>query len=582
MGDRPTTRNSAADPPDGPARIRRTLWQSRVGRLVLVGASIVPMVLCVADYDIWWLAFVAWIPLLAAIEGLRPRGALFYGWLIGTGTVFWGFFWMTTLLEKFAGFGLGASAAVTLLFAAYHGLLWGFAAMATAWLERRTLVPLWITAPLCWVAAEATIPNIFPIYMAQGWAWQPLWIQTAELGGVTTVSAIMVAINAGAYCVWRGWVRDGRIDRPAAAFTSSVLVLVPLYGAVRIAQVRDQMDAAPKLHIGVVQGNMSILEMAQRDQKPKILARHQRMSAKLADQGAEMVLWGETAYPNGRLFTRQSTQEPPPGNPWRIHVGFDVPAVIGAVTRDTTGESPYPYNTALFIDGDGKIAGSYDKVYRLIFGEYVPLVDPAWYLAKIPSAAHLEKGEGPKAVPFLGYRLGPFICYEDILPRYVRQTATQSVHVFVNLTNDAWFGKTHEPAQHLGLAVFRTVEHRKAMVRAVNTGVSAYIDPTGTVQHRTRLTDPDVDGPQSADGFVAEVPMMDPDHRTPYGRTGELWNALCILSMLLIGWRGPRRPVPRAADTQPHPPEPGAAAQPMTAEPSDGASKCGEEAASSD
>ena len=150
-------------------------------------------VLCVADWDIWVLGYVAWIPMLAAVEGTRPRQALFWGWLVGTFTVFWGFFWITELLVKFAGFPVPVGAPVTFLFASYHGLLWGLAMMVTVWLTARTKLPLWITAPLAWVAIEATLPNIFPIYMAQGWAAAPMLIQTAELGGVTTVSFVMVA-----------------------------------------------------------------------------------------------------------------------------------------------------------------------------------------------------------------------------------------------------------------------------------------------------------------------------------------------------------------------------------------------------
>jgi apolipoprotein N-acyltransferase len=79
--------------------------------------------------------------------------------------------------------------------------------------------------------------------------------------------------------------------------------------------------------------------------------------------------------------------------------------------------------------------------------------------------------------------------------------------------------------------VFRAVEHRKPLVRAVNTGVSVYVDPTGATHHRTRVTDPDVEGPQPPDGFVAEVPMMDAESWTPYGLTGELFNGLCIVGV---------------------------------------------------
>lgn len=522
---------------------------TRLHRLVLTALAVVPMVLCVADWDIWILGYVAWIPMLAAVDGTRPRQALFWGWLVGTLTVFWGFFWITELLVKFAGFPVPLGAPVTLLFASYHGLLWGLAMMLTVWLTARTKLALWITAPLCWVAVEATLPNIFPIYMAQGWAAAPVLIQTAELGGVTTVSFVMVATNAALYVILRQLWKARTLDRPAAIAAGVLLVTVPAYGKIRIAQVEAQMEAAPHLKVGVVQGNMSIAEMTQPRLRNRAFEGELRKSAELQAEGAQVILWGETAYPQSRIFHRGSEHEPPEGHPWRIHQGFDAPIILGAVTREDVrgvncGAKHKCWNTALLIDSDGKIIDSYDKVYRLVFGEYAPLVDPEWYLEQIPSASHLQKGAGPKALQLGDWRLGAFICYEDILPRYVRETAQQGVHVFVNLTNDAWFGKTHEPAQHLGLAVFRAVEHRKGMLRSVNTGISTYVDPVGRKVHRTKVTDPDIDGPQDPDGFVADVPMMDPEAKTPYMVTGELFNGLCILAVFVLGWRYRRDEVP--------------------------------------
>lgn len=514
---------------------------SRRARSFLAGISAVGMVLACPDYDVWWLGFVMWVPLFAAIDGARPKAALGYGTLTGAITVFWGFSWLSELLTKFAGFSLPAAIPIAGLFSAYHGLIWGLSALVIAWLARRApTVPLWITAPLIWVGVEATLPNIFPIYMAQAWAWQPMLVQAAEIGGVTMVSGSMVAINAGLYVLGKRWLLSRRLDRPAAAVTFALVVGIPAYGAMRISQVETQMAEAPTLRVGVVQGNMSIRQMATRKWKQRILAGQQQKSRELQDQGAELIVWGETAYPNGRVFVRQSVHDLPEGHEWRVRTGFTVPIIFGAVTRDHTGVEPYPYNTAILIGEDDQILGMYDKVYRLVFGEYVPIVDPEWYLSLIPSASHLEKGPGPGVIEMNGVRLGPFICYEDILPRFVREAANQDVHLFVNLTNDAWFGKTHEPAQHLGLAALRTVEHRKGLVRAVNTGISTYIDPTGRAHIKTRVTDPDIEGPQDPDGFVVDVPLMDPEHRTLYGRTGELFNGLCVLGVLIIALGGPR------------------------------------------
>ena len=509
-------------------------------RIIAALLSTVCMVLCCPDYDLWWLGLVAWVPYLWAIEGLRPRKAMLYGLLVGTLTVLWGFFWLNNLLTKFAHLPMVAAFPVTLAFSAWHGLIWGGAAALIAWLTRRGASVLYV-APMCWVVMEAILPNLFPIYMALGWCWQPLWIQTAELGGVTFVGATMVGLNAALYRVLVSQFSEDTLDRRALVVFLAWIIGIPAYGAIRIAQVEAQMEAAPKLKIAAVQGNFSIMQMRKRNEKIPILRRQQALTGQYQEQGAQLAIWGETAYPNSRAFHRASKTDLPDKSPWKVQRGFSIPVVFGTVTRDITGKEKYPYNTAIMLDGEGKVSGMYDKVYRLAFGEYAPLVDPEWYLKMIPNAAHIEKGKGPDVMklktPEGEWSLGPFICYEDILPRFVRDAANQGVHVFVNMTNDAWFGKTHEPSQHLGLAVFRTIEHRKGLVRAVNTGVSTIIDPTGRALAKTRVTDPDIDGPQPAEGVVADVPMMDPESRTLYGMTGELFNGLMLLGIIVVGWR---------------------------------------------
>ncbi|MCH9686324.1 MAG: apolipoprotein N-acyltransferase [Deltaproteobacteria bacterium] len=536
-----------------PANARPPVARSTIQRLIAALASTVCMVLCCPNYDLWWLGLVAWVPYLWAIEGLRPRRAMLYGWLVGTLTVLWGFFWLSNLLTKFAGLPMAAAFPITLLFSAWHGLIWGVAAMLIAWLRGRG-APLMVIAPMCWVVTEAFIPNLFPIYMALGWSWQPLWIQTAELGGVTFVSATMVGLNAALYLVIDGLLAGRGLDRRAAIVFAAWVIGIPAYGAIRISQVQTQMAAAPTMKIAAVQGNFSIREMRRRGEKIPILHREQALTAEYEQQGAELAVWGETSYPNARRFHRHSTRDLSEGDPWKVQQGFSIPVVFGAVTRDRTGKDKYPYNTAILLDGTGEIAGTYDKVYRLAFGEYfpIPFVDPETYLAHFPNAAHIAKGKGPDVLSVTTdtgtWRLGPFICYEDILPGFVRTAANEGVHVFVNLTNDAWFGKTHEPHQHLGLAVFRTVEHRKGMVRAVNTGVSTYIDPTGRAVAKTRVTDPDTEGPQPAEGVLAEVPMMDPQSQTLYGMTGELFNSLMLLGIVVMGWRT-RKTASDPADT---------------------------------
>lgn len=489
------------------------------------------MVLSCPDYDLWWLGFFAWIPFFAAIEGLAPRQALGYGWLIGCSTVLWGFFWLTELLVKFAGFPMWASVPVAFLFAAYHGLIWGLSAAAMAWLRHRTRAPLWVYAPLCWVALEAVLPNIFPIYMALSWCWQPLWIQTAELGGALAVSFVMVAINAAVWETIHGYIERGKPNTVALATLVAWLIGVPAYGWIRIEQVEAEMERADKLRIGVVQGNFGIETYGTPGMKPLLLRELQRVTAALQADGAQLVLWGETAYPYGR-FARQHETDLDPQDRRRIQRGFDVPVIVGLITRDATGENPYAWNTAWVLDSDGKWGDRYDKNYPLMFGEAAPPgIDPDWYTKTIPSASHLNRGDGPAVLRAVGYRFGALICYEDILDDFTREVANEGVHAIVNLTNDSWFGKTREQSEHLGLAVYRAIEHRKPLLRSVNAGISAYVDPVGRVVEQTETTDSDTDGYQGAEGFAVDVPMMPHDGRTLFGWTGDLFGWLCIAGL---------------------------------------------------
>lgn len=511
-------------------------------RLLAAAATGASMWISAPDMDVWWVAFVGWVPLLWAIHGRPPKHAFVYGWLAGFVAVFVGFFWMSELLTRFAGFGTAMGAAITGLFALWLGLLWAVSAAVTAWLTQRSGRSTLLIYPMAWAAMEFLLPSIFPVYMALSWAWHPLWIQTAEIGGALTVSFVMVAINAAIWETLRAWFlpepgQPRRLDKLAAASMAAWLIGVPAYGALRIHQVERDMAEAPKLQFGVVQGNFGIDTYSTPPMKPVLLRELQRVTAELDQQGADVVLWGETAYPYGR-FTRQHQSDLPEVDRRRIQRDFDVPVIVGLVTRDGTRENPYAWNSAWVLHADGTWGTRYDKNYPLMFGEAAPPgIDPEWYLDKIPSASHLNRGEGPSVLEVAGYRMGALICYEDILSGFTREVANQRVNALVNLTNDSWFGKTREQSEHLGLAVYRAIEHRKPLLRSVNAGISAYVDPTGRVIEQTTTTDSDRDGYQGAEGFLAEVPMMAADDRTVYGVTGSLFAWLCIGGLAgIYGW----------------------------------------------
>ena len=132
------------------------------------------------------------------------------------------------------------------------------------------------------------------------------------------------------------------------------------------------------------------------------------------------------------------------------------------------------------------------------------------------------------------WALGPVICYEDILPGYLRRVGRAASRTcLVNLTSDSWFGAGSEPWEHLALSVFASVELRVAMVRAVNSGVSALIDPNGRLLVKTYADDP-YRHPRAADGVLVTAPRM-PGGDTVYVRFGYGFRACVLPAVALMG-----------------------------------------------
>lgn len=215
--------------------------------------------------------------------------------------------------------------------------------------------------------------------------------------------------------------------------------------------------------------------------------------------------------------------------------GFKTPVLFGAVLHKGTQGDKRFYNSTLLLGEEGRVLGRYDKNHLLVFGEYIPGGElfPQLY-EWIPAANHFYAGEGVSTFSFKGYKLGPLVCYEDILPSFTRRVAARGVDALINVTNDAWFGKTAEPYLHLALATFRSVENRKMMVRSTNTGVSAYIDAVGRIVAQTSL-----DG---AETLIYDVPML--REETFYTRYGEVFLALCYgaLSLFFLYGFWPSKP----------------------------------------
>jgi apolipoprotein N-acyltransferase len=157
------------------------------------------------------------------------------------------------------------------------------------------------------------------------------------------------------------------------------------------------------------------------------------------------------------------------------------PLLVGSVDQAPGVDGTRLYNSTFLVDAQG-IRGKYDKIHLVPFGEYVPL---RWALGFITRWAafisEFDSGERAAVFDLPGAPFGTVICYEGIFPALFRQFVGNGAVWMVNVTNDAWFGTTNGPLQHLAMLPFRAVENRVGIARAANTGVSTLIEPSGRI-----------------------------------------------------------------------------------------------------
>jgi apolipoprotein N-acyltransferase len=240
--------------------------------------------------------------------------------------------------------------------------------------------------------------------------------------------------------------------------------------------------------------------------------------------------------------------------------------IIGITAHVAELDGLKNYNSAIFVDPRVGITGRYDKVHRVPFGEYIPLKETLPFLKALtpfPDDFGIEAGQSFETFRYNGWTFSPVICFEDTVPHVVRAAAQssddgQKVDCLVNLTNDGWFHGSSELNQHLITSIFRTVECRKPLVRAVNTGISAFIDGDGAVLEPEVFIDDDGQGRNSmtdARGrfhkslnalLVSEVPLD--NRKSLYLATGDWFAGSCgfaVIFIVLAGifWRTTPQPV---------------------------------------
>jgi apolipoprotein N-acyltransferase len=555
---------------------------------LLIGGGLA-MFLAQPPADLWMLAWLAPLPWLAVVSrpSLPLRRPFLLAWCGGLA------YWLPAI--HWLRLPHPATALGWVLLAAYLAcylplFLWTARRLVHRW--RWPLVP---AATVAWVACEQLRGSLLGGFTFAGlghtqWRWTAL-IQVADALGEVGVGGVVMAGAAGIAAVLaagRGSITAGRAAGEAAA-AAAVVGASLLYGHWRLATAPT---GGPTLDVLLVQGSIDTELKHDPAAAADVLSHYDELTlAGLADpahpERPDVIVWPETMW-------RWSLFEVDPAVVLSeaelkavLEPEAELEAVLGpedeqgdAATRQARGRAAIARqtldalavyarrygttwivgldrqrldprarggaehsNAALVLDAAGRPLARYDKMYPVMFGEYIPFGDRFPVLYRLtPLPAGLTAGQMPVAVDVAGFALAPTICYETALPRAVRSivrrltAAGRRPDVLVNLTNDGWFWGSSELDMHLAAGIFRAVEVRTPLVIAANTGFSAAIDGSGRLLAR---------GPRR-DTAPLRVAVQRDGRPSPWLTTGTLPTGatLAVMAVLALEWLVTRRLAP--------------------------------------
>jgi apolipoprotein N-acyltransferase len=325
--------------------------------------------------------------------------------------------------------------------------------------------------------------------------------------------------------------RSRKAALPLFATTAVAGALVLAYGMFRLYPSINKDRSGPGYSIAVIQANIPQEIKWEKTAWIGIMDKYVAMTKEALPHGPDLIIWPETSYPgylweDKELFTQL-----------QVFVrSVKIPLLLGSVLKE---DQSY-YNAAILLSGNGDIAGIYRKVHLVPFGEYLPLRAIFPFLSDLVAIGDFTAGDRWTTFsPMLtqaGHQpdqlFSVLICFEDTVARVARQFVNHGAQLLVNITNDAWFGDTKAPFMHLQSAVFRTVENRKGLVRAANTGASCFIDQWGRT---TRCVENDIGGDKQKtyiSGYAIEKVDFN-DKMTFYTKYGDVFTILCFGCILL-------------------------------------------------
>jgi apolipoprotein N-acyltransferase len=431
------------------------------------------------------LAWIALVPLLLAALGRGAGAAFRAGWVGGFVFFLATLYWLVLTIGTYTNLSPLVSVGPLLLLCAFLAL--GFGAFAAGCERaRRAGVELALVAPPLWVLIEWV-----RTYILGGFPWVSLGysqyratylVQFVEFTGVYGLSALVVLVNVAIYSAVRRWYAGEAPSTRGMLAVTGLLVVLVAWGYWRVQEVAA-IPPKGSLRVGFIQGNVAQDVKWDPAYQDGTIDHYETLTSAAVADGAALVVWPETAAPfffqeEGELRDRIL------GLARRLGIWI----VVGSPAFSYEDGGLLLHNRVYLVGPDGTADQFYDKMELVPFGEYVPLKSIFFFVDKVvEGVGDFRAGETPVVFHTAQGNFGTLICYEGIFPGLTRRFVDGGADFLVNVTNDAWFGRTSAPYQHLAMVTLRAIENRVPLVRVANTGFSAMVDTDGTIRWRTGL-----------------------------------------------------------------------------------------------
>ncbi len=440
--------------------------------------------------EVWPLLFIGLVPLLLLTPLGSAKKRFFYGLVVGLCHFLFQLYWIVFVLGRYGGLAWYFTYPATVLLSLYMALYFGcFLVLAGGVLQRWGAMAFFWLAPCLWVGLDwlrGVLFSGFP-WMDLGYGlWQvPYLLQTADLFGHHFLTFVIVLTNVTLFLLI--YKSEKRVALMTLTSTLLVFLASIIYSHYRALQLEDVLAKSESMTFGIVQGNIDQSRKWEPAEQQRTVQTYVHQTRKLFEKSnsPQLVVWPETALPfypsRNPLFgslpplTREGNIALLTGSPW-----FEI--------EDGEQRIVNFYNGALLLTPGGTNMEMYFKSHLVPFGEYVPLRKLLFFLAPLVEAVgDFTPGKVEEPLSYDKAHCGVLICFESIFPDITRKWIHAGANVLVNLTNDAWYGRSSAPAHSMAMSVLRAVESRRSLVRAANTGISAFVDPLGRVEESSQI-----------------------------------------------------------------------------------------------